>query len=148
METDTKTAPVDERKALRIEYEKATGKKPFAGWNADELRSHIAVSRAASAMQGEGPGPVLGEDRVTVIMMADGVHLPLETWDAETQRGVVAEIWGDVPGPVDSVEGLSDTEKMALVKRLDPRPVPRKSRLDMPRSCAEFLSKRDQAEII
>jgi hypothetical protein len=148
METDTKTAPLDERKALRVEYEKTTGKKPFAGWNADELRSHINVAQAASRMQGEGPGPVLGEDRVTVIMMADGVHLPLEKWDPETLRGTVAEIWGDVPGPVDGVEGLSDSEKMALVKRLDPKPVPRKSRLDMPRSCAEYLSGRDQAEII
>lgn len=34
-------APVDERVALRAEYEAKLGKKPFGGWDADTLREKI-----------------------------------------------------------------------------------------------------------
>lgn len=33
--------PVDERVALRAEYETKLGKKPFGGWDADTLREKI-----------------------------------------------------------------------------------------------------------
>lgn len=149
METQTTPTPVDERKALRDEYAKVIGKQPHMGWNADELRSRITVARAATNMQGEGASPRAGEDRVTVVITASShVFLPLEEWDDVAKVGVVPDEWKNVPGPLDSIEGMSDNEKMELAKRLDPRAVPRRARLDMPRSCAEFLSKRDQCEIL
>lgn len=37
-------APVDERIALRAEYEAKFGKKPFGGWSADLLREKIAAA--------------------------------------------------------------------------------------------------------
>lgn len=39
--------PVDERIALRAEYEEVTGKRPFSGWSADELRARMAAAREA-----------------------------------------------------------------------------------------------------
>lgn len=46
--TAAKAAPSrpadDERPALREEYERVFGKKPFAGWDADKLREKIAAA--------------------------------------------------------------------------------------------------------
>lgn len=149
METATTENPAEVRNALRAEYEKITGKAPFKGWNIEDLRSRISVQRKATTMQGEGASPRTGEDRVTVVITASShVFLPLEEWDDVAKVGVVPDEWKNVPGPLDSIEGMSDNEKMELAKRLDPRAVPRRARLDMPRSCAEFLSKRDQCEIL
>lgn len=41
-----KAAPDNEdpRKALRAEYEQKLGKKPFSGWDADELKRRIAAA--------------------------------------------------------------------------------------------------------
>lgn len=151
---ETQAAPVDERKALRAEYEKVIGKPPYMGWNADELRSRITVARAAASLQNEGPGPRTGEPRVQVVITADArladphVYLPLEEWDAENKVGIVPDEWRNVPGPLDSIEGMSDNEKMELAKRLDPRKVPDRARLDMPRSCADHLLKTNRCVIL
>lgn len=40
----TPTPAVDERVALRQQYLAKTGKKPFAGWDADTLRQKIAAA--------------------------------------------------------------------------------------------------------
>jgi hypothetical protein len=37
----------DERPALRAEYERVIGKKPYMGWTAEELRQKIADQSAA-----------------------------------------------------------------------------------------------------
>lgn len=150
METaDTaKADPAAERQALREEYEKVIGKPPFNGWNADELRARITVARKAAALQSEGPGPRTGEDRVKIVITQDGVHVPLEIWDEDNKLGVAPDEWRNVPGPLDSIEGMSDNEKMELANRLDPKRIPKRARLDVPRSLAEFLSKRDQCEIL
>lgn len=34
----------DDIKALRAEYQKKTGKKPFTGWSADQLREKMAAA--------------------------------------------------------------------------------------------------------
>lgn len=154
MDPETKTSPVDERKALRAEYEQVTGKKPFGGWNADELRSHITVARAATNMEAEKPGPRTGEDRVHVVITADvrspdpHVYLPLEAWDDQAKVGIVPDEWRNVPGPLDNLDGLSDNQKMELANRLDPRKVPDRARLEMPRSCADWLVGRKQCVIV
>jgi hypothetical protein len=41
-------AALDERVALRTEYEKTLGKPPFLGWSADLLREKIAAAKAGS----------------------------------------------------------------------------------------------------
>lgn len=38
--------PVDDIKALREEYKRVTGKKPFSGWDAAALREKIAEAKA------------------------------------------------------------------------------------------------------
>lgn len=148
METATQTTPVDERKALRAEYEQVIGKQPHMGWNADELRSRITVARAATNMQTSGAAPRAGEERVRIVVTTDGVHIPLEAWDEENKVGIAPDEWKNVPGPLDSIEGMSDNEKMELAKRLDPRRIPKRAKLDVPRSLAKFLSDRDQCEIL
>jgi len=40
--------PIDERIALRAEYEQVLGKAPFMGWSADLLREKIAAAKAES----------------------------------------------------------------------------------------------------
>lgn len=78
-------------------------------------------------------------DLVEVIIMVDHVYLPIGT-----DGSVVAE-WRDCPGP--EIETPPGSGKFACV-RPNPSPVRRKTRLHMPRDCAEFLSARDQAEIL
>ncbi|HLR78529.1 MAG TPA: hypothetical protein VK062_05720 [Burkholderiaceae bacterium] len=39
-------APEDEKAALRAEYERVMGKRPFMGWDADKLRDKIAAAQA------------------------------------------------------------------------------------------------------
>lgn len=39
-------APVDDRVALRVEYERVLGKRAFPGWSADQLREKIEEFRA------------------------------------------------------------------------------------------------------
>jgi hypothetical protein len=156
MDTETTPNPVDERKALRAEYEKLTGAKAVNFWNADDLRSRITVARAAKAMQGEGPAPLIGEDRVNVVITADPrspdphVFLPLQEWHPESDppRGVVPDEWKNVPGPIDSAEGVSPQEKMELAGRLDTKPVPDRAHVNMPRSCADMLVARKRCVII
>ncbi|WP_201455570.1 hypothetical protein [Roseovarius indicus] len=38
--------PADPISALREEYERVVGKRPFMGWDADKLREKIAAAKA------------------------------------------------------------------------------------------------------
>lgn len=46
---DTAPAEPDERQALRAEYEAATGRRPYWGWDAGMLRAKIADAGAAAS---------------------------------------------------------------------------------------------------
>lgn len=48
--------------ALRQEYEKAIGKKPFPGWNAEELRKRIADHKAGQSSEGDSQQGDADED--------------------------------------------------------------------------------------
>lgn len=41
------TDATDDLKSLRAEYESVIGKKPFGGWNAEQLRAKITEAKAA-----------------------------------------------------------------------------------------------------
>lgn len=47
LQADNTVQPVD-LSALRDEYEKVLGKRPFNGWDADELNSRIAKARESA----------------------------------------------------------------------------------------------------
>ena len=126
--------------ALRAQYEEELGKPPFKGWSATELTSRLTVARAASR---RGSFPTAeGEDRVTAVITVDHVFLPLD------DDGNVPDQWRDVPGPIDSLEGMSDNEKLELARSLDCKRVTKRTRLTMPKSCADALSAKDQCEVL
>lgn len=45
---DRARAPADDLAALRKEYQKLSGKRPFNGWDAETLRSKIAEAKDAN----------------------------------------------------------------------------------------------------
>lgn len=161
--------PSDETAKLRAQYETMFGKKPFPGWNADELRRRMATPVEAAppsthesilrdyngstvsdlAAQPEEDGAP-AEERADVIVMVDHVYLPIHNiGDLGNPKAklVVPDDWQNVPGNVAKLD-LSENEKLELVRRLDPKKVERRRRLNMPVSCAQFLSERGQVEIL
>ena len=78
----------------------------------------------------------------SIVITVDHVYLPLD------DGGNVPVEWRDVPGPIDYETDLTPNQRMALVAKLDTKKVLKRTRLMAPADLAEFLSSRDQAEIV
>lgn len=71
----------DDIAALREGYAAAVGKRPFMGWDADELRKRLAEATGANGLAPKAPSPP-----VTVLLVCNHVYLPrdptAEGWDS------------------------------------------------------------------
>ena len=110
---DDDSAP--DLKALRAEYEKAVGKKPFTGWDADELRRRILHAPPTVVNTRDLPMP-------TVVITAPHVYLPLdeagngrEDWAVTAEETTKVERRARLRVPGDLAKFLSERDQAEIL---------------------------------